>query len=63
MSRRALHSQLNPGCIQAMLDAGHLAEKVARHSRHAVSSSAFDAYRKRRTWAEATIRDALSLAA
>ncbi|WDN56133.1 hypothetical protein [Streptomyces clavuligerus] len=46
-----------------MLDAGHLAEKVARHSRHAVSSSAFDAYRKRRTWAEATIRDALSLAA
>ncbi|MER6913981.1 integrase [Streptomyces sp. NPDC000594] len=62
--RRITGHSMRRGCIQAMLAAGHPAEKVALHSRHSPSSSAFDVYRKKTlTWNEATTRGVLDLAA
>ncbi|MFE7133710.1 integrase [Streptomyces sp. NPDC057638] len=62
--RRITGHSMRRGCIQAMLDAGHPAEKVALHSRHSPSSSAFDVYRKNRlAWHETTTRGVLDLAA
>ncbi|EFG03636.1 integrase (plasmid) [Streptomyces clavuligerus] len=62
--RRITGHSMRRGCMQAMLGAGHPAEKVALHSRHSVSRSAFDVYREKKlTWAEATTRGVLDLAA
>ncbi|HWU05766.1 MAG TPA: hypothetical protein VN520_05120 [Streptomyces sp.] len=51
------------GWIQAALAVGNPPEAVALHSRHSLSSSAFDAYRKKKVpWNQNPTR-ALALAA